>query len=223
MDWLGLLFPKSCVYCHKVGKYLCQACLSSVTLAPPVCPGCKLFSPEGLTHRQCKRITQLNGARAMWQYEGVVRKAIIKLKYNFISDIGRELAEQSSELVKGSKVLNSAIIVPIPLHNKRRDWRGFNQSEELAKGFSAVLDLPVKGELLLRIEQGVNQATLDRRSRLRNMRGKYAVNMQMLSHLSVKKVILIDDVWTTGSTLNEAAKVLKEAGINEVWGLTIAR
>jgi len=225
MNFLDLLFPKSCVLCKRQGSYICTTCLSKVELAGPVCPACKRFSIKGATHISCRGDTYLDGAVAIYKYEGVIRKAIIKFKYNFVSDIGKELlASLVSANNLGRELLQSAFFVPIPLHKKRFNWRGFNQAEVLSMGLSKALGTPTM-KLLIRVEDGVHQATLDRESRLRNMRGKYAVNLprEALAKWGGRKVILVDDVWTTGSTLNEAARVLKEAGFKEVWGVTIAR
>jgi competence protein ComFC len=194
-----------------------------VPLAAPVCPACKLFSLRGTTHSSCKRDMFLDGAIAVFTYKGVIKKAIIKLKYSFVFDISQELSAYIvSALLTRQDLLQNAVFVPIPLHKKRLKWRGFNQAELLAMGLSRRVDLPVV-KLLTRVEDGVQQAELDRKSRLRNMSGKYAVINKKLYDSRGKKVILIDDVWTTGSTLNEAARVLKKAGVKEVWGVTLAR
>lgn len=225
MDWLELIFPRSCVNCHKAGRYLCQKCLLHCKLANLVCPACKRFSLQGQTHPSCRQDIYLDGAIAIWRYEEVIRKAILKLKYNFVSDIAQELVDVSTQDLKSIRIFTkSAVLIPIPLHRKRNNWRGFNQSEKLANALSESLSVPLTTNFLIRTQAGVNQATLDRETRLRNMRGKYAVNPDYVLRItSYARVILVDDVWTTGSTLNEAARVLKEAGIKEVWGLTIAR
>jgi ComF family protein len=224
MDLLDLIFPKSCLSCHQSGSYICAKCLSKVEFASPVCPSCKRFSPNGVTHPGCKSESYLDGALAVWRYEGVIRKALLKLKYNFVSDIANDLSQKASiKILSNSKLLQSSVFIPIPLHKSRSKWRGFNQSKELAKGLSKQLFVPVEEKILIRISAGIPQARLNRDSRLRNMRGKYAVNVSREALAKWDRIILVDDVWTTGSTFQEAARVLKQAGAKEVWGLSVAR
>lgn len=159
----------------------------------------------------------------MYRYEGVVRKAIVKFKYNFVSQIASELCvAMVGQLASEKYLFQNALLVPVPLHKKRSRWRGFNQSMFIAQGLSSYFSVPAV-EMLVCVGDGVHQAQLHKKERLRNMRGKYAVNNRLQSTIHYSRVVLVDDVWTTGSTLNEAARVLKEAGIKEVWGVTVAR
>ncbi len=111
MDLLNLLFPVSCLECKKPGKYICDTCLSKV--------------------RVINRFDPLSNTFSIFNYEGIIRKAIVKIKYNFAYDIAQELA---NAVVKNMNLdLKNVILVPIPLHKSRKNWRGFNQSEILGK------------------------------------------------------------------------------------------
>ena len=162
---------------------------------------------------------------AIWRYEGVIRKAILALKYKFASDIANELALLASQqIVNFTLYIENCVLVPIPLHSKRQRWRGFNQSEELGKRIAKQLSVDYK-ELLVRVVNTPPQVSLRKAERLRNTRGIFAVNEEDTKILRYKdtKIILFDDVWTTGSTLNEAARVLKKVGFRKVIALAIAK
>ena len=161
---------------------------------------------------------------AIWAYEGVVRKAILALKYKFAGDVSKEIVSlAASELVNEKFELGKYVLVPIPLHKKRENWRGFNQSFELGRGISVKMGWEVAGNVLSRVENTPPQARLKRQERLQNIRGKYAVNKDNLEVLNGKTVVLLDDVWTTGATMVEAGKTLRKAGIGNVWGMVVAR
>ena len=137
------------------------------------------------------------------------------MKYRFAYDVISEFVEHLA-----SFKFQNAILVPIPLHKQRQNWRGFNQSSLLAKEISKKFNLTCVESALIRIENTTPQAHLGKEERLQNIRGKFAVKEPF--SLINKQIVLIDDVWTTGSTMKECAKVLKKAGAKEVWGWTLA-
>ena len=203
MGLLDLLFPKSCLECKKQGKYICDNCLSKVKVINQFDPISKTFS--------------------VFRYEGVIRKAIIKIKYNFAHDIAQELAEvcaKNLNLPLTTNYLLHTTLIPIPLHQSRERWRGFNQSELLGKLIAKKLNWGFEKNLLIRPIEGKNQVGLAKSDRVRNIRGKFAVKTSLEPKLAY---IIFDDVATTGSTIKEAIKVLKKSGVNKVVGLTVAR
>ncbi len=206
MGLLDLLFPKSCLECHlpaqagKPGKYICDACLSYVEVLNRFNPFTKTFS--------------------IFRYEGVIRKAIIKIKYNFAYDIAEELADVC---IKNYKLkIENCVLIPIPLHHQRERWRGFNQSEILGRLIAEKLNLGFENSLLIRPKASVPQVGLVRSERVQNIRGKFAVNSKAKLDQNISYIIF-DDVATTGTTIQEAIKVLKKSGAQKVFGLTIAR
>ncbi|MBI3443125.1 ComF family protein [Candidatus Woesebacteria bacterium] len=163
---------------------------------------------------------------SVWNYDGVIRKAIIALKYKFASDVAKELADQVNLILK-TKNLKNVVLVPIPLHESRKRWRGFNQSEEIGKLIAVSMDWEFAPNLLKRVFSTKPQVGLKEKERVENVKDVFVLNSSYIIHPT--SYIIFDDVWTTGSTLQEAAKVLKtclrrqETGAKEVWGLTVAR
>lgn len=208
MGFLDLIFPKNCLECGESGGYLCQTCLSVVAPAKT-----KYF-----------KIGELSSIHSIFEYRGVVRKVILKLKYNFASDISDELASAALPRVKSSQLMvhKNAVLVPIPLHENREKWRGFNQANLLGERVSTGLDWEIEQNLLTRTLASKRQVGLSKNERLRNISGKFAVNEQIdISKYHKKPVILFDDVWTTGATMREACKTLKRSGFENIHGLTI--
>jgi ComF family protein len=229
MDLFDLIFPKHCLGCNKPGNYICNDCVVRLGKAFLVCPACQNFSVSGATHDHCKGKTSLDGVVAIFKYEGVIKKAIKRIKYNFNYDIDSELVDLAWPRISG---LDGFTLVPIPIHESRKRFRGFNQSEVLGENLAKKLNLGYQKDLLIRVKKSPQQVGQGRNERLRSIRGVFAVNDEaMRAILSTKprqsteglQILLFDDVWTTGATLNEAAQVLKKAGAVVVWGLTIAR
>jgi len=230
MNILDLLFPKTCVGCGKFGGYFCSNCVRDIKQTELVCPFCERQSLGGVIHAVCKRKYGLDGLWSLGIYEGLLRKAIQKLKYKWVSEIARELVDITIEYwAKNSPILldlikkdqgRSWIVTAVPLHPKRQNWRGFNQSELLGKIFALKLGLNYQ-VTLKRIRNTTPQMKLLSHERKQNI--KNAFEIAVSSQLSDVSVLLIDDVWTTGSTLKECCYVLKRNGAKVVWALTIAR
>lgn len=194
---IELLFPKSCINCHKEGKFLCDSCFSQIKITNPKINNLnfiELFIPCYLHQNP------------------VLRKAVHKLKYSFYKDISLEL----SELFSHFRFPENAHIVPIPLHKKRLKYRGFNQSEILAKN----LNKPIS-KLLIRIKNTNSQATLNKDDRTKNIKNSFEINEQIALSKSTPLIIL-DDICTTFSTMNEAAITLKKAGFKLIYGMALA-
>jgi len=224
MNFLDLLFPKNCLECKRPGKYICTSCLGKVEPAKLICPVCRKYSFNGQTHSFCVNKFSLSGMHTFYQYDGVIRKAILALKYRFAFDIAKELVENLGLEID----LKNAILVPVPLHKKRENWRGFNQAALLGKLLADKAGWRFSDNLLLRQEASMPQVKLSKKERLQNIRGKFALKTSGEVPLSgtkwgKSKIIIFDDVWTTGATMAEACSVLKKAGIDEVWGMSVAR
>jgi ComF family protein len=228
MGLFDFLYPKVCVGCKKSGLYWCSDCQKAATVHfPQVCPVCEKPAIGGLTHPKCRKRNTPDGLTAIWKYEKDIKKLIIKLKYKFISDLAEEIVHAAvSELSATNLAKQKWILVPIPLHWKRENWRGFNQSEEIGKQIAKNMNWNYQN-LLIKNKPTPQQVGLKGQERKTNIEGVfYAVPSSLQSHsqsASTSNVILFDDVWTTGSTLKEATKVLKRAGIKNVHCLTLAR
>lgn len=224
MSILDFVFPKTCLGCGRSGSYICSSCLSQNRTAQPICPYCERASIDGFTHVRCQKKFGLDGLISIWEYEGVIRKAILALKYKYATEITQLLKELVVNSFKSpdSRFLipDSVALVPVPLHWHRQNVRGFNQSEEIGKGVAREMGWEFNPELLIKTRQTYSQAGLPVKERKQNLKGVFALDSRFQIPDSI---ILFDDVFTTGSTLKEAAKMLKRAGVDRVWGLTIAR
>jgi len=170
----------------------------------------------------------MEGLTALWAYEGIARSLISGAKYKYFWDFLRELTSFSVgqlhcrvelaylwEFLEGKPV-----IVPVPLWPARERARGFNQAKIVAQFIgSTVYQLEVK-DILVRVRDTGRQVGKTREERLNNMTNAFAVNPKFQLP---KQVLLVDDVWTTGATMNECARVLRQGGGQKVWGLVLAR
>ncbi|HUC94583.1 MAG TPA: ComF family protein [Candidatus Saccharimonadales bacterium] len=223
MSILDLIFPKTCLECKKEGKYLCDKCLVKAKILRPVCPYCEKASIDGFTHAKCRKKYGLDGLTSVWDYDGVIKKAIMALKYKYSTEVGKELSENYiKELLTRSDLVRGGVLVPIPIHWYRENVRGFNQSVEIGEEVATKLNRKFIPDLLIKKKSTTPQATLSVAERKQNLEGVFTVNPHYDLN-SMHFVLLFDDVFTTGSTLKEAAKVLKRSGVKKVWGLTIAR
>lgn len=232
---LDLFFPIECLGCGKEGKWMCKACLNKLPFNSfQLCPVCKKTDRYGRVCPGCAAETSLDGVMSPMSYENIlIAKAIKTFKYKFIIGIKHHLADIAisyiENMILNSKndmpgmlaKLNDHIVIPVPLHRKRKRWRGFNQSEEIAELFAAYFNIKLDSSSLIRTKNRPPQADLKGAERRKNLKDCFEVKNP--GSIKDKAIILIDDVFTTGSTLNECAKALKAAGAGEVWGLIIAR
>lgn len=226
MTIIDFLFPRKCLNCGKEDGYIGVNCLSQVSTVKPICPICERPSIDGMTHSGCKTPLGIDALTSIWVYEGVVRKAILALKYKYATEVAKDLSKVFIKSLLATDYLLPAIsvLVPIPMHWYRENYRGFNQSEEIGKIVAQDLGWKLTSDLLVKKKSTTPQTDLKARDRSKNIQGVFSPNprYQPLT-ISHKQLILFDDVWTTGSTMKEAAKVLKRGGVERVWGLTIAR
>lgn len=198
---------------------LCQKCGRGVDLATPLCPPCvatieAVDSSELLTVRERLTECMLDDIFAMWYFDqnNVIRQIQHQLKYGNRPVVGRWFGRLLGQAWIESGRAVPDVIVPIPLHRHRMLERGYNQSEEIARGIATVISAPVNSSLLIRARATRTQTRLSRSRRQQNVAGAFAIR----NSIDTNCVMLIDDVLTTGATLNEAACVLKSAGIRTV-------
>lgn len=227
---LDLVFPKKCLGCGKTGAYFCLDCLNLVSLEPKrICPVCQKPSIGGLTHSRCRSPQSLDGLTSIFAYRGVVKKAITKLKYQFVSDLAQDLVELFLSFGGEDRVFShlcrqkEIIFVSIPLHSSRKRWRGFNQAELLGRLITQNLGIEFLPGVLKRVRKTQPQVELNKDERKRNIQNAFEFDPDYQLLVIKHQLILFDDVWTSGATLKEAAKALKRKGAKKVWGLTIAR
>lgn len=225
---LDFFYPKFCYLCKKEKTYICPDCFSKIKIQEsPFCPYCGKRSFNG---EICKiHKISLNGFVAATFYEDeLVKKIIDDFKYNFVKELSKPLAFLVFKFLKENPEIEffknpyDFILVPVPLNKRRLRWRGFNQSEEIAKELSCLLKIPLKSDILIRKKYTKPQMLLDKEKRKENIKNAFEVNEKEGEIFKKKKIILLDDVATTLSTLEEASKLLKQKGVKEVWGLVIA-
>lgn len=220
ISFLDLFFPKKCVWCAKVGLYICRNCFEKIDfIDAPVCPICQRQAVGGKTHPGCRGKWRLDGLIVGCKYKGPVKVAIKKVKYKWVFDIEKILVDILAQRLWKFDFPQDAILVPIPLHITRRRWRGFNQAEilaiTLAKKFGVGYFL-----LLNRLVDTKTQVGLDKKARIENVKGAFGLSKG--ADAGGKNIILVDDVYTSGATMAEAASVLKRAGAKSVWGMAVA-
>jgi len=228
LDFLkDFFFPVKCVGCGREGEYLCADCVNFLKTVEPICPHCKNLAPGGLRHFGCYTPHGLNGLTSIFEYCGVCQKTIIKLKYKFVEDLAETIVEMFLSFCGEDKGFvhfcrGDIVLVPVPLHWQRKNWRGFNQAEIVGKMIAQKLGFSFVPDLLIRKKKTKPQTKLKKKQRNKNIAGAFLINKELNINRKLS-IILFDDVWTTGATLKECGKVLKRNGFKKVWGLTLAR
>lgn len=211
---LDLIFPKECLGCQTQGTYLCQDCKAIL---------------EIFGFHQKQKFGPLDDLYFATTYEKpLIKKLIFAFKYEGTKELKKDLAnlildhfqllDNKPSFLKDKK---DYLILPIPLSQKKLKLRGFNQAKELAKELSQSLKIPLFSDVLIKIKENLPQVKLSEKERQENVKGVFLVKNP--EKIFQKKILLVDDVFTTGATLKEAARVLKESGAKKVIGIVIAR
>ncbi len=207
--WLkDLLFPKLCVDCQEEGNWLCEKCLKII------------LNLKELSQENNKAVSSLDRVTALFSYgENTISRLIQMFKYNYLI----ELEDVFKKIISTSKldyIEKDFVVVPVPLHLRRERERGFNQSKILANLFAEKFGLDISTDLR-RAVYTKQQAKLSGEARRNNLKDVFVFDRG--EKAVPEKVLLIDDVYTTGATMEECAKALKNAGVKVVWGLVMAR
>jgi ComF family protein len=218
LDWI---FPPDCPGCGKKGIRFCEDCQKLVLPLPdPLCPLCgEPVRLEGLCSDCIKESPSFDALRAYTLFDGEIRNALHRLKYRNDISLGGVLAPFLVELYS-RQGWNVDVVTAIPLSKKRLRSRGYNQAERIARPFAAMIKKPYLTNAVHRIIDTKSQIDLSLTERCVNVSGAFYANSM---DVALKSVIIIDDVSTTGSTISECSRALKEAGAEKVYALTIAR
>lgn len=250
MSFLDILFPKRCVQCKKFGSYICPDCFSFIVFIENTnCTVCQRPAIGGITHPKCQTKYELDGVFSSLIYTGVVKKLVYVFKYkphltairNTLIDLFYEGIIQKEFFMQN--ISEHTVFIPVPLHKSKLRKRGYNQAMLLAKGAGKKFEVPVV-DLLERVKNTKTQVGLSQIERRSNIRDAFVIKKEFiyssLSEQSESKggrdiclrqaqtktlfnqAFLVDDVVTSGATLREAARVLKKAGVEKVWGITLA-
>lgn len=155
---------------------------------------------------------------AAWSHAGVVKKALSEIKYHHSKAVVKELVERLVQVLPTDIKASGRVLVPVPLHVKRENWRGYNQSLEIARQLSILTGMTVVEDLLLRVKDTGQQVGRHKTERSIAMDGVFSATKKA----SGLDILLVDDVWTTGTTMRSAAGALKISGASRVWGLVVA-
>lgn len=228
---MNLLFPPRCPFCDRVmfssvflpPEFLCAACRRKAEyVREPVCKKCgkplddeqQEYCYDCIHHRH-----EFVQGKALWVYRGAAKKSVYRFKYHGRQEYARFYAAELVEAYGGwIKRCGIEALVPIPLFRRRQQQRGFNQAERIAREVGRRMDIPVYGKLLVRVRDTRAQKELNDEERKINLKKafKTSSNKVQLNH-----ILLIDDIYTTGSTMNEAAVELKRSGVGEVYCLSL--
>lgn len=210
---LDIFFPPFCCNCQKFGTYLCPNCYRQIDFIP---------MPLDINLEE----KYLQNVYVTAHYQGVIKKLIQIYKYKSVKDIGKVIAEL---IWYSTDLPNIDLLIPIPLKKDKLKKRGFNQSEEICKHLSALFGMPYLNSLN-KVGDYKSQASMEsKEARLSNLTNTFVVNSQFKKYLETQNnskqeisILIIDDVITTGTTLNEAAKVFKNLGIKNIYGFAVA-
>lgn len=211
---LNLLYPNVCGFCNKISN-------------EALCKKCELMIKE-YEIKEKENYKVENGKMyfdecfSLLSYKGIVREAFIKYKFQNKAYLYKTF---SKIVLKNEKICGFLkkydIIIPVPVHKERKNKRGYNQTELIAKEISRKLNIELQKNVLIKIVNSKPQSELSKTERKYNI--KDAFKVQNLQKIKGKNILIFDDIYTTGSTVNECAKLLKKAGANKIGVLTIAK
>lgn len=218
---LDALYPLECVGCGSTGRVICERCAGNLpVLEPPFCGVCSV--PGDFTRCQAcaEAVRAFDGIRAPFRYGGTIRQAILALKYGGIKAAAPQLGDLLADFLKANP-LAGEVVAPVPMHGRRLRERGYNQAELLARRVARHCNLRYEENLLFRTRQVQPQAGIGSAAE-RAVNVADSIGVSASGDVAGVGIILVDDVATTGSTLETCAAALKRAGAASVWGLTLA-
>jgi len=237
---LDLILPKYCLGCGKENFSLCPDCFCSLPISNGiVCFVCGRRFPFGQICQDCHRKHQslLSGILVASDWDNpLLREIIYGYKYQFIKELADPLSQLMINFLQTEKRINwstdKLILLPVPLHGRRLAWRGFNQAEILAEKIGKHFNISYDNKILIRRRYALPQKEIpDQKDRKNNIKNAFALRSDFGLPLKSdfgnaiknKIIILVDDVSTTGSTLEDCARAIKLLSPKEIWGLVIAR
>lgn len=210
---LEILFPQFCLNCGIEGTYLCEDCKSILEITG---------------FHQKYSAPNLKDLYFVLSYNNPLSKKLIqRFKYEpFVKELAKPLSSliiAHFQLMDNKPDFSGFLIIPVPLEKRRMKWRGFNQSREIAEELasSSGLSLRVLSNILIKTKETLPQVELSDEERKENIKGVFFCQNQ--EKIKGKKILLVDDVYTTGATMAECARILRESGAKEIIGITIAR
>ena len=220
---LDVLFPPCCAGCGEWGTRYCRSCIENTkTIKTAICQICgePLNIEKGSVCDRCRETeTYFSAVRSWGLFEDPLKEAIHQLKYRRNVGLGEVLAQPLVEILF-AEAWDIDLVTSVPLSQKRREERGFNQSDLLARPIGWIAGVPFKAEAVTRCRETKSQVGLSRTERKQNMVDAFSSHPDMVSG---RNVLVVDDVITTGATLNFCSKAIIDSGAKYVYGLTLAR
>ncbi|MCF7794712.1 MAG: ComF family protein [Candidatus Cloacimonetes bacterium] len=223
-SFLDLLFPPNCFSCRKriPEGIICEECKNDLVWLEDVCNYCGSILKNGECKVCSKEDFAFDRARSVYGFNKVMQKFIHDLKYDEMIRIADFLGQKAAELLLELKPFSKIdIIAPVPLHSVKKRHRGFNQAEMLARKIASELKIEHNPNLIIRKRFTQTQTKLGRSERQQNVKGAFELNSKY--EIKGKTVLVVDDVFTTGSTLNSISLLLKKHKVSQVFAFTLAR
>jgi len=229
---LDFIYPKRCPVCDDIvipkGKLVCGSCKNIlIPLQEPLCYKCgrQIISNSSEYCDTCMSYNfSFDKAFSLWPYNSTVKTSLSNFKYRGRREFAEYYADKLYEHFHNAlPKLNISAVVPVPIHPERLKNRGYNQAELIAEILAKKLDLPIVTDYLIRSKNTLAQKNLDPVSRRKNLREAFRINHNSKFYeIQLKNILLIDDIYTTGSTADACSAVLKEAGTEKVYVLCVA-
>ena len=222
---LGIIYPKTCCFCGKVSeKELCDVCAKKVIyIEEPRCKCCGKpvrYAEQEYCYDCQKNTHACEQGKSLWIHKMPVSLSIYQFKYKNRRIYGEFYAKEMARLYGNLiRFWGVEVIVPIPLHRRKKRLRGYNQAAVIAKQLGKIMGIPVDCNSIVRNRYTRPQKELNDKERKQNLKQAFSVTNKWKNY---KRVLLIDDIYTTGSTMDTVAEELKKNGVQKVWFLTIS-
>ena len=220
-----ILSPKRCYSCKKEWHFLCNVCESKIAVFPPSCFVCKNESEEYKIHKNCENNTVYYDKIIIKYYyeQKCISKMVKDAKFYHKKDILHDFWEElGAHLQENCIDIENSIIMPVPLNFLKKWKRWYNQCEVLSESISKVLKVPYYKNILYKKKYTRQQSKLSKQKRLHNLENSFGIRTKHLDIIDKKQIIIVDDVVSTWSTLNEVSKLLKTAWAQKIVCICIA-
>ena len=227
---MDIFFPRRCPLCNEIvipkDKKACISCVENLPFIQE--PRCKRCSKPVVVQEQeycydCeKSVHHYEKGYGVFLYEGTIKKSLMDYKFRGMKQYASFYTEQIIKDI-GEKLrrLNCDLLIPVPLHKRKKRIRGFNQAQLLAKGLEQYLNIPVVENVLVRTKYTTPQKKLNDKERLYNLIEAFAVSKDNVSQIIDNKILIVDDIYTTGSTIEACSNVLLKAGARSIYFVTV--
>ncbi|MCI9051245.1 MAG: ComF family protein [Lachnospiraceae bacterium] len=226
-EWIRILYPRRCPICEEIvlprGEKICFSCRSKLPyIKEPRCKKCgkQLRIMEQEYCEDCKkRNRSFDAGLALFEYNAVMRESVERFKFKnkreYVDFYAEEVEKHLKKLVYMWK---AEVLIPVPVHARKRRKRGFNQAEVLAEAFGKALGLETDKKVLYRCKNTIPQKELNEKERIKNLQDAFQIEKNVVQY---NRVILVDDIFTSGSTIESCTRVLKNNGIGRVYALCL--